>query len=111
MVIGVTVCAMFMHTGLFQQSEIETLCEYMTDASWENWDSKKCVDPSSCAYYCMCKSFDGTSWTTIESGAESKPFAISGNGDIDDSWIPNNRPKIEFSSRFDGGKSITHIEQ
>jgi magnesium-transporting ATPase (P-type) len=111
MVIGVTVCAMYMHTGMFQQTEIETLCEYMTDASWENWDSKKCVDPSSCAYYCMCKSWDGAAWTTIESGAESKPFAISGNGDIDDSWIPNNRPKIEFTSHFNGGKSITHIEQ
>jgi hypothetical protein len=111
MVIGVTVCAMYMHTGLFQQTEIETLCEYMTDASWENWDPKKCVDPSSCAYYCMCKSWDGSAWTTTESGVESKPFAISGSADIDDSWIPNNRPKIEFTSHFNGDNSITHIEQ
>jgi magnesium-transporting ATPase (P-type) len=108
MVIGVTVCAMFMHTGLFQQSEIETLCEYMTDSSWDNWDSKKCVDPTSCAYYCMCRRWDGADWETIESGAEHKPYAV---GSGDGTWIPSDRPKIEFTSHFGNGESITHLEK
>jgi magnesium-transporting ATPase (P-type) len=66
MVIGVTVVAMWMHTGLIQQTEIETLCEYMTDPSWKDWDPKGCLEASSCPYYCMCKIWTGSEWETKE---------------------------------------------
>jgi hypothetical protein len=74
MVIGVLIVAMWMHTGLIQQTNIETLCEYMTDATWANWDADKCLEPSSCPYYCMCRRFTGSEWVTLENG--KKPFAI-----------------------------------
>merc|ERR1711937_182188 len=93
MVIGATITAMYMHTGLIQQTEIEGLCEYMTDASWKGWKPEKCVDPSSCPYYCMCKRWDGAEWQTIESG-DYKPFAISATTEDAESWIPKNREEV-----------------
>jgi hypothetical protein len=108
MVIAVTIVAMWMHTGLIQQTEIERLCEYMTDDSWGGWDPEKCVDPSSCPYYCMCQRFDGAEWQTLESGKDNKPFAIGfGNG----TWISKNREKIEYTSHFGNEESITHLER
>jgi magnesium-transporting ATPase (P-type) len=88
MVIGVLVVAMWMHTGLVQQTEIETLCEYMTDASWADWDRDDCLEASSCPYYCMCKRWTGSQWETLENG--KKPFAI----DVDGTWVNKNRAAI-----------------
>merc|ERR1711937_590254 len=86
MVILVTVTSMWMHTGMIQQTEIESLCEYMTDASWENWHPYYCKEPSSCPYYCMCARWDGSQWTTLEDG--KKPFAIETDG----AWVNHARP-------------------
>lgn len=90
MVIGVLVVSMWMHTGLIQQTEIETLCEYMTDESWANWDGTDCLEPSSCPYYCMCKRWDGAEWETLENG--KKPFAIDLDGN--DNWVTRDRAGI-----------------
>jgi hypothetical protein len=112
MVIGATIVSMYMHTGLVQQTEIERLCEYMTDSSWKGWKADKCVDPSSCPYYCMCRRWDGADWQTLESGAEFKPYAIGfGNG----TWVKASREKLEYTSSFgtpDGKiEQITHLER
>jgi len=86
MVILVTVVSMWMHTGMIQQTDIESLCEYMTDDSWSAWDPDECKEPSSCPYYCMCARWDGSAWDTIENG--KKPFAIESDG----AWISHARP-------------------
>jgi magnesium-transporting ATPase (P-type) len=97
MVIGVLITAMWMHTGLIQQTEIETLCEYMTDNSWSKWDPDDCLEASSCPYYCMCKRWTGSKWKTIENG--QKPFAIwteLGEG----VWVNQSRPAIHRTDYF-----------
>jgi magnesium-transporting ATPase (P-type) len=86
MVIGVTMLAMWMHTGQIHQTDIQALCEYMTDKSWPAWNDKDCVEVISCPYYCMCKRWDGSQWKNYETGA--KPFAIKVKG----FWIPDNYP-------------------
>lgn len=113
MVIGVLIVAMWMHTGLIQQTEIETLCEYMTDPSWQDWDPDNCLEAISCPYYCMCKSWTGSEWETAEQG--QKPWAIDSGG----SWVNRDRPAItrtdHFASEYDhsGGhvKTLTHEER
>jgi hypothetical protein len=90
MVIGVLVVTMWMHTGLIHQTDIETLCEYMTDSSWAHWDEDDCVEPSSCPYYCMCKRWDGAAWETLEGGM--KPFAIDTDNGEGQTWVTRNRP-------------------
>merc|ERR1712139_231786 len=72
----------------------------------------KCVDPSSCPYYCMCRRWNGAEWQTLESGKEFKPHAIGfGNG----TWIKADRPKVEYTSSFGDPdknmKHITHLER
>lgn len=95
MVIGVLVVAMWMHTGMIQQTDIERLCEYMTDDSWANWDGTDCLEASSCPYFCMCRRWDGSQWETRSNG--KKPYAIDTNGDDDDgvpTWVARDRPAI-----------------
>merc|ERR1712196_400613 len=112
MVIGVTVCAMWMHTGFVQQSQIETLCEYMTDPSWANWDPKGCLEASSCPYYCMCQKWTGSEWETEEHG--TPPWAIDVDGE--GNWVSKDRPAITRTDHFASKKggdltSLTHEEQ
>merc|ERR1719199_1822836 len=85
MVIGVTILAMWMHTGLVHQTDIQTLCEYMNDDSWPAWKEDECVDDISCPYYCMCKRWDGSKWEILEDG--QKPYAIYAKGN----WIARDR--------------------
>lgn len=98
MVIGVLVVAMWMHTGLVQQTEIETLCEYMTDSSWANWDKDDCLEASSCPYYCMCKRWTGSKWETLENG--QKPFAI----DVGGTWVNRSRAAVFREDYFKNNK-------
>jgi len=122
MVIGVLVVAMWMHTGMIEQTDIEQLCEYMTDSSWAAWDGTNCLEASSCPYYCMCKRWDGSAWETKEDG--QKPWAIDSNGDADPddpddvpTWVPRNRPSITrrdvFGYKADGtdADSLERVEQ
>jgi len=97
MVIGVLVTAMWMHTGLVQQTDIETLCEYMTDQSWADWDPDDCLEASSCPYYCMCKRWTGSAWETLEDG--KKPFAIW-TDDGEGPWVNRDRPAITRRDTF-----------
>jgi hypothetical protein len=108
MVILVLITAMWMHTGLIMQTDIETLCEYMTDGSFENWDGDDCLEPSSCPYYCMCKRWTGSQWETLESGKDMKPFEIRTpvvleNGEVDQNnwtWVRSDRPAEERTDFF-----------
>jgi len=97
MVIGATVTAMYMHTGQIHQTDIQTLCEYMTDSSWKAWSEDDCVEPISCAYYCMCSRWTGSEWETLESG--QKPYAIYSSNQ----WIPRTRPAEVETFHFAGG--------
>lgn len=99
MVIAVTIVSMYMHTGLIQQTEIQTLCEYMTDSSWPAWNKKDCVEDISCPYYCMCRRWgEESTWTTLESGL--KPFAIqTRNGD----WIMKDRTSEKIRHNLNNG--------
>jgi magnesium-transporting ATPase (P-type) len=103
MVIGVLVVAMWMHTGLVQQTDIETLCEYMTDSSWADWDKKECLEASSCPYYCMCKRWTGSQWETLENG--KKPFAIYHEESA--TWVNSSRAAV-YREDFYGNNDETH---
>merc|ERR1719181_665505 len=35
-------CMMWIHTGRVHQTQIQELCEYMTDSSWANWNEDDC---------------------------------------------------------------------
>jgi len=120
------VVAMWMHTGMIEQTDIEQLCEYMTDDSWAAWDGTNCLEASSCPYYCMCNRWTGSQWETQESGVRFKPYAIDTNGEQADTdgeqadvptWVSQDRPVITrtdvFSHNVDGTdpQSITRIEQ
>merc|ERR1712048_265210 len=97
MVIGVLISAMYMHTGLIQQTDIETLCEYMTDDSWADWNGEDCLEPISCPYYCMCKRWTGSEWKTLEDG--QKPFAIW-TDDGEGPWVNRTRSAITRKDVF-----------
>merc|ERR1719460_3066853 len=84
MVIAVTIVSMWMHTGRIHQTQIQGLCEYMTDASWAAWNKDDCVEPISCPYYCMCKRWTGSKWRLLESG--KKPWAVRVGGEHG-TWI------------------------
>jgi P-type E1-E2 ATPase len=104
MVIGVTALAMWMHCGQVHQTQIQRLCEYMTDASWPAWSEEECVEPISCPYYCMCKRFDGANWQILETG--KKPWAVReknyDNGNYGE-WINRNRPQNLETFHFQAG--------
>jgi magnesium-transporting ATPase (P-type) len=111
MVIGVTVVAMWMHTGFIQQTDIESLCEYMTDASWADWDPKGCLEASSCPYYCMCTEWTGSQWETVENG--KKPFAINTNIDAttgEGDWVTLDRSAITRTDHFISKKGGDQLE-
>jgi hypothetical protein len=102
MVIAVLVTAMYMHTGLIQQSGhegIETLCEYMTDDTWADWNGDDCLEAISCPYYCMCKRWTGSQWETFEDGTHSKPWAIW-TDDGEGPWVNKTRPAIIRENHF-----------
>merc|ERR1712048_575591 len=111
MVIAVTIVSMYMHTGQIQQTEIEGLCEYMTDDSWADWHPKECKEPSSCPYYCMCSRWDGAQWATLEDGVDFKPYAIdtTGNG----TWVTRDRASITRTHAFgpNNGEAIEYTVQ
>merc|ERR1712139_401824 len=102
MVIGVTMLSMYLHTGRVHQTQIEGLCEYMTEGSWAAWKESDCVEPNSCPYYCMCRRWDGNSWETLESG--TKPYAIKVNGN----WISHDQTQDNETFYFKGG-SVTNV--
>jgi magnesium-transporting ATPase (P-type) len=103
MVIGVTALAMWMHCGQVHQTQIQRLCEYMTDASWADWNEEDCVEPISCPYYCMCQRFDGSDWVLLESG--TKPYAVREKDDNDNygPWINRDRAAIDEKFYFQNG--------
>jgi len=98
MVIGVTIAAMYMHTGEFHQTKIEKLCEYMTDESWKAYDPDECVSANSCPYYCMCRRWQGSKWDVLETGA--KPYAIRGK---DGNWVLREQEGESETFHFKGG--------
>jgi magnesium-transporting ATPase (P-type) len=106
MVIGVTMTAMWMHTGRVHQTQIQHLCEYMTDASWYHWNKDDCVEPNSCAYYCMCKRWHGSDWMHLESGRP--PHAIYVGG----AWVRKDQTGIHIDQHYGVGSLKTKaIEQ
>jgi len=107
-VIGVTITAMYMHTGAIQQSKIVTLCEYMTDSSWPAWSKDDCVSDTSCPYYCMCQRWDGSMWVDKEDG--KAPYAIQHEG-ANDTWVRRSRDPIEDTSYFGGGSVTREIRR
>merc|ERR1712048_824723 len=110
MVIAATVVGMFLHNGLVHQTDLVGMCEYMTDASWANWDPETCVEAISCPYYCQCARWSGAEWEYLESG--TKPHAIyAGVGDAQGSWIPHNRSRIEEMIYFEGGSVVQEERQ
>lgn len=105
MVIAATVVGMFLHNGLVHQTDLVGMCEYMTDASWANWDPETCVEAISCPYYCQCARWSGAEWEYLESG--TKPHAIL----TGTTWIPRNRSRIEEAIYFEGGSIVQEERQ